>query len=140
MTTIERTYTEQEFARASRLIGKRVYKDSGKPFKSRTYIATVSGVVPHHITGRLAYTLEDCPGEVECRRCTLHVDHPDKYTEIARDLLEEGVDPKQVIRVVSRQLTDLEALPEDTAERDEAIVAWKQLESDLSRLINGDAI
>lgn len=138
--TVHRREPAEYFAEAMRLIGKRVCKDSGKPFKAGKHIALVNGVVPHELTGRAALTFADVAGQVEARRCTLYVENPDKYTETARDMLEEGVDPKSVIRLVSRQLTDLQALPDDTPERDEAIIAWKQLESDLGRIINGDAV
>jgi hypothetical protein len=50
-------------------IGKKVEKNSFKPFKSGSKINTVNGVVNHPILNIPAYTFEEDVSIVECRRC-----------------------------------------------------------------------
>jgi hypothetical protein len=130
--------TKADIARWYRMIGKRVFKHSGKPFKSKQELATVSGVVTHPITQRHAFTFSDCDGVVECHKCELHVDNPDQWTFVHRGWLEEGLDPKIVQSEVGRHLTALLALGDDIENRDEAIIAFKQLEGDVNRIIQGE--
>lgn len=130
---------EADIRRWHRTIGKRVFKLSGKPFKSKQVLATPTGVVMHPITGRHAYTF-DFEGVVECRTCELYVDEPDKWTFVHRGWLEAGLDPKIVQAEISRHLTGLFALSDDVENRDEAIVAFKQLEGDVNRIIQGEVV
>ncbi len=51
------------------VIGKTVYKTSGKPFKCGSKLATVSGVVDHPITGNPAYIIKEDGTTVEARMC-----------------------------------------------------------------------
>jgi hypothetical protein len=132
--------SETDIARWHRMIGKQVFKLSGKPFKSKQALATVSGVVVHPITERHAFTFSDCEGVVECRTCELNVDHPDQFTWFFRDLLEQGVAPGHVQSMIGKHLTGLFALSDDVENRDEAIVAFKQLEGDVNKLVQGEAV
>lgn len=50
-------------------IGKQVYKPSGKPFKSRNKINTVTGLMNHPVTGRACYTFEEDDSHVEIIKC-----------------------------------------------------------------------
>lgn len=50
------------------LIGKQVYKPSGKPFKSGEKINTVTGVVDHQFSNHLAFTFKEDDSTVECFR------------------------------------------------------------------------
>jgi len=59
----------REMAHPERMVGKRVRKKSGKPFKSHLAANTVSGVAPHPQTGRLGYTFREDDSVVECWRC-----------------------------------------------------------------------
>ena len=50
-------------------IGEKVYKTSGKPFKSTLKIATVKGVTVNPWTLRPAFIFEEDDSVVECRTC-----------------------------------------------------------------------
>ena len=50
-----------------------VIKKSGKPFKSGSTVATVTGVITHPITGRQAYTLLEDGTYVEVIRCLEYI-------------------------------------------------------------------
>ena len=50
-------------------IGKKVCKKSGSPFKSKLKVNTISGIVIHWITGKLAYTFEEDSSIVETKQC-----------------------------------------------------------------------
>jgi hypothetical protein len=132
--------TAQDKARWNRMIGKQVYKHSGKPFKSGELLATVNGIIIHPVTNREAFTFSDCEGYVECIKCELHVDNPDQWTFVHRGWLEEGLDPKIVQSEIGKHLTGLFALSDDVENRDEAIVAFKQLEGDVNKLVQGEAV
>lgn len=131
---------QADMARWHRMIGKRVFKRSGKPFKSKQDLASPSAVVEHPFTKRPAFTFSDCEGIVECRTCVLYVDDPDQYTFVHRGYLEAGLDPHIVQAEISRHLQGLFALSDDVENRDEAIAAFKALEADVNRLIQGEAI
>jgi hypothetical protein len=131
--------TDADIAKWHRTIGKKVYKLSGKPFKSKETTATPTGIVIHPITGRKAFTF-DFDGVVECRTCELYLDDPTKWTFVERGLLEEGVAPLHIQSMISRHLTGLFALDDTVENRDEAIVAYKQLEADLNRMIQGEVV
>lgn len=51
------------------MIGNKVEKTSGKPFKSGQKYATVTGVVIHPVMKNLAYTFKEDTSVVECHRC-----------------------------------------------------------------------
>lgn len=53
------------------LIGKKVVKDSGKPFQSKNKINTVKSVVFHPQRFVLAFSFEEDNSLVECRKCSL---------------------------------------------------------------------
>ena len=52
-------------------IGKKGFKTSGKPFKSKQLVNTVKGVITHPILGIPAFTFEEDDSFVECRRIIL---------------------------------------------------------------------
>lgn len=127
--------TPENVARYHRLVGKVVYKKSNKPFKSGAHMVRVASVVTHPITQRAAFTFSDCEGIVECRTCRLHVENPDRYFGQWADSLEAGVPVLHVQSEISRHLSALHALPENTPDRDDAIAACMQFEDDLNRMI-----
>jgi len=53
------------------LIGKKIFKKSCQPFKSRLRYATVKGFVVHDITQEISFTFEEDETFVECKRCKL---------------------------------------------------------------------
>lgn len=53
------------------LIGKKVFKPSGKPFKSGLKINTVKAITSHPILNIPAFTFEEDDSLVECRRVKL---------------------------------------------------------------------
>ena len=55
-------------------IGKKVLKKSGKPFKSKLLINTISSVINHPILKIPAYTFEEDNSFVECGQCILPKD------------------------------------------------------------------
>lgn len=52
-------------------VGKQVRKVSGKPFKSKEKLNTVTAVAVHPITGHLAFTFAEDDSQVECFRTSL---------------------------------------------------------------------
>lgn len=52
-------------------IGKRVSKNSPKPFKSGEKINTIKDVINHPILNIPAYTFIEDDSYVECRRCII---------------------------------------------------------------------
>lgn len=52
-------------------VGKQVVKISKKPFKSKSLIATVKGVITHPITNREAFVFNEDESYVECKKCKL---------------------------------------------------------------------
>jgi hypothetical protein len=52
-------------------IGQQVVKKSKKPFKSKSTVGTVKGVMVHPITSRAAFTFNEDDSYVECQRCIL---------------------------------------------------------------------
>lgn len=122
-----------------RTVGKPVYKLSGKPFKSKQHQARPTGIVIHPITNRHAFTF-NFVGIVECRMCELHLEDPSKWTHIEQHMLDQGVDCKTVHSIVSRHITHLLDLPDSVEDRDEALIAYKQLESHLNKLVAGELV
>jgi hypothetical protein len=61
------------------MVGRRVHKMSGKPFKSRLWNATVKGVITHPLTQKPAFTFLEDETYVEVARCLAGEDlnHPD---------------------------------------------------------------
>lgn len=59
---------KQSIEEVQHLVGKQVYKPSGKPFKSGEKVNTVTGVVEHPYTDHLAFTFEEDDSAVECFR------------------------------------------------------------------------
>lgn len=53
------------------LIGKKVFKKSFKPFKSKLKYATVKGFVNHYVTGVISFYFHEDDSIVECRKCKL---------------------------------------------------------------------
>lgn len=53
------------------LLGRKVSKQSGRPFKSGEKTATISGYTFNDMTKKLAFTFEEDDSNVECFRCTL---------------------------------------------------------------------
>lgn len=51
------------------LIGTKVVKISGKPFKSGEKVGTVDGFIDHPTTGRLCFLMLEDGTHVECSRC-----------------------------------------------------------------------
>lgn len=49
--------------------GTKVYKPSGKPFKSGEKINTIKSLTEHNVLPRPAYTFEEDDSIVECFRC-----------------------------------------------------------------------
>ena len=64
-------------------IGHKVYKFSGKPFKSRQQENTVTGVIRHPQTGREAFTFKEDDSYVEVQQCGLTI--PELHIEMAPD-------------------------------------------------------
>lgn len=58
----------QQLADVQPMIGKKVYKPSGKPFKSGEKVNTVIGVVDHVFTDHWAYIFAEDDSVVECSR------------------------------------------------------------------------
>lgn len=57
------------------MIGQKVEKKSGKPFKSTFKVNTVKGIIPHPIlTGKHAYTFEEDDSYVSVVQCKTHDD------------------------------------------------------------------
>lgn len=54
-------------------VGRKVYKPSGKKFKSRKKYNTVKGVVDHPVLGIPAFTFREDDSIVESRRCDLYL-------------------------------------------------------------------
>lgn len=52
-------------------IGKKVFKTSGKPFKSKLKVNTVKGLTDHPILKIPAFTFVEDDSIVECRQCEL---------------------------------------------------------------------
>lgn len=52
-------------------VGRKVTKDSGKPFKSGLKENTVKGVVEHPVLKIPAFTFDEDESVVECRQCHL---------------------------------------------------------------------
>lgn len=52
-------------------IGKKVTKESGRPFKSKLKVNTVKGIVEHPILKIPAYTFVEDESVVECRQCVV---------------------------------------------------------------------
>ena len=50
-------------------IGKKCYKKSGKPFKSKSKVNTIKGIITHPNLDFFCYTFEEDDSYVECRRC-----------------------------------------------------------------------
>lgn len=55
----------------SSLIGCKVSKCTGKPFKSRSKVGTIQSIKAHSITGLAAFVMKDDQTEVEAFRCVL---------------------------------------------------------------------
>lgn len=53
------------------LIGLKVRKKTGKPFKSTFKVNTIKGIVKHDITKLYAYTFEEDDSTVEVRCCKI---------------------------------------------------------------------
>lgn len=53
------------------VVGKKVRKKSGKPFKSTYKVNTVKGVIAHPILGREAYVFEEDDSYVSAELCEL---------------------------------------------------------------------
>jgi hypothetical protein len=60
-----------EYMEEMKNVGKRVEKDSNKPFKSGCKINTVKNVIIHPKLEIFAYTFEEDDSYVECRRCKI---------------------------------------------------------------------
>jgi len=58
---------------AQEMIGKRVYKKSGKPFKSTEKVNTVSGVTINPNTNKKAFTFEEDDSIVDCFICKEYI-------------------------------------------------------------------
>jgi hypothetical protein len=57
------------------MIGTKVIKKSGKPFKSTFKVNTVKGIIPHPIlAGEEAYTFEEDDSYVSVVQCKAHDD------------------------------------------------------------------
>ncbi|MNO10710.1 hypothetical protein D3C76_02680 [compost metagenome] len=56
------------------MIGKKVVKHSRKPFKSKSVINTVKGVIEHPILNIPAYTFAEDDSFVEVRKCKEYID------------------------------------------------------------------
>ena len=52
-------------------IGKKVYKKSGKPFKSSSKVNTVKAIINHPILNIPAFEFEEDDSYVECRQCLI---------------------------------------------------------------------
>ena len=126
-------------ANHSLVIGSKVVKESGKPFKGGAHIVVVSGVINHPITQRPAFTFSDCEGYVECRQCELYVEDPERYIGKYMTWLDNGIPPNRVQAELSRRIQQLMANP-DTIINMIEMQAIKQLESDIIRVTNGSAI
>lgn len=62
---------ETEWTKAQQKVGRKVAKDSGKPFKSGLKQNTVKTVVPHPVLNIPAFTFVEDDSMVECRQCHL---------------------------------------------------------------------
>lgn len=60
--------SRQQLADVQPMIGNKVYKSSGKPFKSGNKVNTVIGVVDHAFTNHWAYIFAEDVSAVECFR------------------------------------------------------------------------
>ena len=52
-------------------IGIQVIKKSGKPFKSKLKVNTISGYMVHPVTGRDCYLFIEDETYVECKQCVV---------------------------------------------------------------------
>lgn len=71
-----RTETSYELAAWPLWVGKQVSKVSGKPFKSKEKVNTVSGITIHPVTGLHAFIFNEDDSAVECFRTVLISDKP----------------------------------------------------------------
>jgi hypothetical protein len=53
------------------VIGKKVIKQTKRPFKSQLRINTIKGIIEHPITKRPAYTFYEDDSYVEVRMCDI---------------------------------------------------------------------
>lgn len=58
---------------AQEMIGKQVYKKSGKPFKSTEKVNTVSGVTVNPNTNKKAFTFDEDDSIVDCFICREYI-------------------------------------------------------------------
>lgn len=68
-TPLDRLYNKKEGDHS--LIGRKVVKSSGRPFKSGSKDATISGYTFHERTKKLSFTFLEDDSYVECFRCSL---------------------------------------------------------------------
>lgn len=64
-------FINQEFTEYEKNIGKKVFKTSKKPFKSKNQINTISGVINHPILNIPTYVFLEDDSYVECRQCEI---------------------------------------------------------------------
>lgn len=69
MNAVKRETTEAQETKFLNLIGAKVRKKSGKPFKSGEKINTVKGLTRNDHTGNTAFIFEEDDSNVEAWRC-----------------------------------------------------------------------
>lgn len=134
-----RPFTDVEVRRWARMVGQKVCKPSGKPFKSGNKVGTVAAIGMHSHTEQLAFTMEEDGSRVECFRCELAVPENDEWTRVYRGMWKEGVDATIVRHQVSRHIQGLYDLHLETLEADLAMVCLRKLEGELAKRIQQEA-
>ena len=73
------------------MIGKKVQKTSGKPFKSGRKDNTVKGLVRHPTLNNLCYIFVEDDSYVECWRCCIFRNHNEQQNERIQTDMEAGL-------------------------------------------------